>query len=158
VANTNYNVERSYDGINFETIGTVEGNGDEGLQSNYNFIDNKIVTGINYYRIKMVSNNYYKYSTVVMISNSTINFDIKSLVNPFSNSISFEITVPKTDDAIFIVRDIYGRIIQQKKQNVTEGMNNITLYDLDKIPPGTYILQVKYEDNIVARKMVKILQ
>src|SRR5580698_2616121 len=157
VANTYYNVERSYDGINFETIGTVEGNGDQSLQPNYNFTDDKIVAGINYYRIKMVSNNYYKYSTIILISNSTINFDIKSLVNPFSDFISFEITVPKTDDAIFIVRDIYGRIIQQKKQNVTEGINSITLYDLDKIPPGTYILQVKYEDNIVARKMVKIL-
>jgi len=157
IANTFYDVERSYDGTNFESIARVEGNADQSLQASYNFTDNKIVAGINYYRIKMVSNNYYKYSSIIMVSNSTINFDIKSLVNPFTSFVSFEITVPKNDDALFIVRDIYGRIIQQKKQSVTEGINSITLYDFDNIPPGTYILQVKYEDNLVARKMVKVL-
>ncbi len=156
--NTVYTVERSTDMTSFETIGTLQGDGETGLQSTYAFTDSRNIEGPTYYRIKMINNKLYKYSTLILISNSAIGFDFRSLENPFVSSVNFQLNVPQSDQATFIIRDLFGRIIQQKIQGVTEGINSVTLYDLDMLPPGTYILQVKYENNMVARKLIKFKQ
>ncbi len=158
LANTNYIIERSYDQVNYEAVGNVEGNGSSNLQTGYHFTDSKIVSRLTYYRIKMVNNGYYKYSNIILISNTTINFDVHAVVNPFNDFISFEMTAPNTDVAVITLTDIYGRTIKIQKQSVMQGLNNIKIYDLGNLPSGTYILQVRYENNITANRVIKLLQ
>ena len=157
VANTYYVVERSNDNGNFEPIATVESKG-QSMQMSYDFIDKKIITGPTYYRIKMVSGNYYKYSNIILISNSTINFNVNSLVNPFNDFLSFEMTTPNNGVATFVLQDIYGRTIKVEKQSVIQGINPIKIYNLGNIPAGIYTLQIQYGNNFIAKKVVKLLE
>jgi uncharacterized repeat protein (TIGR01451 family) len=155
-SNITYTIERSDDQVNFVPAGTIQGNAGEGLGATYHFTDAKAVGAATYYRINMTSSKYNKYSTVILLSNSGINFDLKALTNPFSDWLSFDLTVPNDNAASFTLVDMYGRIVKQVKQNVSKGLNSIRLYNLSILPDGTYTLQVRCADNMINKKVIKI--
>jgi hypothetical protein len=81
---------------------------------------------------------------------------LKSLVNPFTEMISFELTVPEKGIAQFTLLDIYGRVIKQERQPVNAGWNSIQIYQLGILSSGSYILQTRYADKAIARQVLKM--
>ena len=64
----NYNVERSADGGNFVSVGTINARVNNGSKVDYSFTDINPFTGANYYRIKsMESSGQIKFSTIVKV-------------------------------------------------------------------------------------------
>src|SRR4051812_27862818 len=62
-------VERSTDGIHFEPIGTVKGNGTSNQINYYTFEDHSFNSGILYYRLKQVDlDNKYEYSKIKAVN------------------------------------------------------------------------------------------
>jgi hypothetical protein len=155
--NTRYIIERSNDQVNYSAIGSINGDAGDGLGASYEFTDPRPVSGMTYYRINITDNSYNKYSKIVLISNSLINFEIKSLINPFIDEIAFNMTVPQDGPAVFTLIDLYGRIIKQDKQNVVEGWNTIQIYIPGYLPSGSYILQVLYADQRISKKLIKVM-
>ena len=154
-----YIVERSdNDASNFKPIATVYAHGPDGSGNQYNFIDPVPVANQAYYRINVTDNNAHTYSKIILLSNTTIAFDIKSLVNPFTSTVSFDMTVPENQMASFIINDEFGRVIKQEMQPVTKGLNNIKIYGLDALSTGMYILQVRYADHLIAKRIIKRMQ
>ena len=154
-----YIVERSdNDASNFKPIATVYAHGPDGSGNQYNFIDPVPVANQAYYRINVTDNNAQTYSKIILLSNTTIAFDIKSLVNPFTSTVSFDMTVPENQMASFIINDEFGRVIKQEMQPVTKGLNNIKIYGLDALSTGMYILQVRYADHLIAKRIIKRMQ
>ena len=84
-----------------------------------------------------------------------MNFEIKSLINPFNDQLSFQMIVPNNDIATITLIDMYGRTIKQEKHHVTQGLNNIAIYDLSSLPAASYNLKIQYEDNLAVRQVVK---
>ena len=154
-----YIVERSdNDASNFKPIAIVYAHGPDGSGNQYNFIDPVPVANQAYYRINITDNSAHTYSKIILLSNTTIAFDIKSLVNPFTSTVSFDMTVPENQMASFIINDEYGRVIRQEMQPVTKGLNNIKIYGLDALSTGMYILQVRYADHLIAKRIIKRMQ
>lgn len=61
-----YDILRSTDGVIFESIGKVNGNGTTTLSSSYTFLDSNAPAGISYYRLRQVDYNYNEmYSEVI---------------------------------------------------------------------------------------------
>lgn len=52
INNNFFTIERSTDGVNFTSIGTVQGSGNSSTVKNYSFIDNSLVNGTIFYRLK----------------------------------------------------------------------------------------------------------
>ncbi len=52
--NSHFLVQRSADGVNFETIGQVTGNGTTSSPSNYTYVDYSAFDGVSYYRLEQV--------------------------------------------------------------------------------------------------------
>jgi hypothetical protein len=154
--NIKYIIERSDGHSAYETVGTVAGNALQSSGSSYNFTDPKPVSGQTYYRINITDNSYHQFSKIVVLSNSTINFDMKSLVNPFNEMITFDLTVPEKGVALFTLVDIYGRVIKQEKQPVNAGWNSIQIYQLGILSSGSYILQTRYTDKTITRQVLKM--
>lgn len=156
--NVRYIVERSEnDQSHFKAIGTVYGHAPDGSGDTYNFIDPQQVTSQSFYRISIAVDNSFGYSKIVMLSNSTIIFDVKSLVNPFTNMISFDMVVPENQMASFVLNDALGRIVRQEMQTVTKGFNSIKIYGLDAMPTGMYVLQIRYADKMITKRVIKRL-
>ena len=142
-----YNVERSYDGINFTAISKVNAKGQ--AANTYSFNDAAGLSSTNtYYRLKIVDNNgNYKYSSVVRLANGQ---GIK--VSVFPNPASEVVTVSglKANDNIKLL-SIDGKLLLQQNASGAQSM----ILNIAKYKPGTYILQVKNEAEVSQQKIVK---
>lgn len=156
-ADTKYIIERSNDKTHFEPAGSVDGQATAGAGAAYRFVDPKIITGPVYYRIRITNGGLFKYSAVVLLSNSAIGFAINSLVNPFTDKVSFEMTVPGDEMAVFALIDAYGRVVKRQRQPVTKGLSSIEIPNLAALPAGMYVLQVQYSGMQVCKPVLKIV-
>jgi hypothetical protein len=142
-----YNVERSYDGINFTTISKVNAKGQ--ASNTYTFNDASGLSSTNtYYRLKIVDNNgNFKYSSVVRLANGQ---GIK--VSVFPNPASEVVTVSglKANDNIKLL-SIDGKLLLQQNASGAQSM----IVNIAKYKPGTYILQVKNDAEVSQQKIVK---
>jgi hypothetical protein len=157
-ADLTYILERSDDGQHFSAIGTVPGEAGPGQGASYQFTDPNPVSLQTYYRINISANNIHRYSNQVMLSNGGIAFEVKSVLNPFVDHISIDLTSPADGTALINLLDIYGRFIRQEKVSVNQGLNTFTLYGLGGLSNGAYALQVQYTDKLISRKLIKMVK
>jgi hypothetical protein len=153
---TSYIVERSTNGVNFTTIGTVAGVAGAGQGAAYQFTDPVPLSGQTYYRINISDGNYHRYSTQVLLSNIAIGFTVKSLANPFVDNIALEITAPEDGTALVTLVDMYGRMIRQTREPMGKGLNAVNVDGLGGLASGAYALQVRYGGVVVSKKMLKM--
>lgn len=153
---TKYTIERSDNQSSFTTAGTVNGQAVAGSGAVYHFTDPKMVTGPTYYRIRITNNSLVNYSKVVLLSNSLLNFGISSLVNPFTDKITFDLVSPDNEMASFILVDAYGRVVKKQNQSVIKGLNNIVMPDLSSLSSGMYALRVQCGDQQICKLVLKI--
>jgi Metallo-peptidase family M12/Secretion system C-terminal sorting domain len=88
--NDYFEVERSLDGINFESLERVRGKGTTELKQYYEAWDTKPVKGSNYYRLKQVDyDGLFEYSNVkvVLLDSDELSFVL------FPNPVSHEFTI-----------------------------------------------------------------
>jgi hypothetical protein len=153
---TSYLVERSTNGVNFTTIGTLAGVAGTGQGASYQFTDPVPLSGQTYYRINISDGNYHRYSTQVLLSNIAIGFTVKSLANPFVDNIALEITAPEDGTALVTLVDMYGRMIRQTREPMGKGLNAVNVDGLGGLASGAYALQVRYGGVVVSKKMLKM--
>lgn len=153
-ANTVFEIERSNDGTHFNKVGSVN-NRAAGSGTVYSFSDPTAVAGTAYYRLKTHESGNYSYSRIVMVSNK-LEFNIHSLVNPFTSQIGFNIVSPEKGIAGITLTDTYGRLVKQSRENITVGLNNVKLSGLDALSQGTYTLHVQLKDKIINKQVIKM--
>ena len=104
-------IERSTDGINYAVIGTLGASGNTNIVTKYQFTDNQIATGINYYRIKTIDKDAkFSLSPVRSINNINNDFTISMLPNPVSKGVVYINT--SVNCQRIEVRDATGRLIK----------------------------------------------
>ena len=154
-----YEVQRSSDGVNFSKIGELgpkDGNG--GSVKEYKFIDPVPLPGKSYYRLRIVNiDGSEEFSIVISIAlkDQMAPDAIKAYPIPFKNEIAILASFEKSGDAQIQIIDVQGRILQSKKQFVTEGTRALTIGNLQGVHPGVYF--VKIIQNGVERK-VKVMK
>ncbi len=150
-----FEVERSYDGVNFYPINKQDARNDPGI-SNYNFSDNNFSPGTVYYRLKMVEHgNIIRYSVIVRTVSGAENSQLKIVPNPVSTNFSVIYNSLQDDKVTIQITDIAGRVIHTLKENVNSGQNVIYLQNLPSWPAGVYFLSIKNKDEIKREKFVK---
>lgn len=139
-------IERSNNGNEYKAVGEKRASGSTGKNS-YEFSDDlSTVSGTNfYYRLKMVDiDGKFTYSQIVMVKKEAkvIN-GITINPNPIisgATTVRFSAARPSSVD--FKVVDFSGKAVLQQRNKVSEGANSITISNLEKLVPGTYILQM----------------
>ena len=154
-ADTKYVIERSNNQSDFTAVGTVEGQSMAGAGAVYHFTDPTPVEGPAYYRIRTTSGGLFKYSNIVLLSNSLLDFSINSLVNPFTDKISFDMVSPGNERVSILLVDAYGRVVKKQDLFVTKGLNSIVLPDLNGLSSGMYALQVQCAGKLICRPVIK---
>jgi trimeric autotransporter adhesin len=153
-----FNVERSNDGINFFTIGTVNGYNDINASINrYTFNDPVAILGKKFYRIVMVNRNMEKkYSRVIQLSKGTANvFTLVNVVNPFYDKIDFDISMPEDGKVDVQLIDMMGKTVKKSSFLAQEGINSLNLLNTDNLPAGMYIFQVSHQGTVLSSKVIK---
>ncbi|MDP4285689.1 MAG: T9SS type A sorting domain-containing protein [Bacteroidota bacterium] len=154
---SSYVIERSSDGQNFSSIGTVAAkNGG----SNYEFTD---ATAIDiariYYRLRMIDNDgHYQYSAIVSIINSGNNDSKYRIVpNPVTSDILNIKTGNTTLNGIYItILDVTGKKELQMQLSAAELNEGNIHISVSALSAGTYFLQIRDEkNNVTTLKFIK---
>lgn len=152
-----YEIERSADGKIFTKIGTVAAKNNS-IEESYLFSDSEPVNGKMYYRIRLVTNanGAAKLSNTIAVSAlSTGNFELSNLVNPFSNRISFQLTVTKAEQVDLQLMDASGKLIYQTKVNVSKGTNAVNFETPVYLQRGNYLLRVVSKEGSIHKLIQK---
>jgi hypothetical protein len=152
-----YQLERSTDGSHFSTVGTISGYNNNASENVYTYNDPEAVVGKIYYRVVIINNgNNKKYSRTISLSKvNENNFELRTVVNPFSNSLYFDISAPGTMKIEAEIMDMNGTVVKRKTYLVHQGVNMLQLPDTGTLPGGNYIFRVKNNNQILSKKIVK---
>jgi hypothetical protein len=142
-----YNIERSTDGINYTSIGSVTANGNSA--GSYEYTDANVARAINFYRLKMVNTNgSFTYSSVVRLNNKpALSSTVSVYPSPASSTISTEFSAEQSQDASLTVIDAMGRIYMQQNIKIQKGNNNITV-PVNKLSKGTYAVMIRSANGV----------
>lgn len=131
----NYEVERSSDGKNFESIGLVKAT-NSSANTNYSFVDENLgSSSVNYYRLKINENKgVNSYSNIISISNDALqNVMVEVYPNPAQNNISIKLEENNTFESA-VIFDINGKPVLNTKTAQS--------IDVSALLPGVYTIQV----------------
>ena len=142
-----YVVERSADGTSYSVIGTVIAFNNS-LKNNYSFTDMQPLTGLSFYRLRMLDKDAtFRNSPVRKINFSNAGDDITVYPVPVVDGKLFIASSANARSAMLF--DAAGRII---KSFTLQGNNN-TL-DVSTIAKGTYQLKIFTENSTYAQKII----
>lgn len=156
-ANTRFEIERSEDRIRFRTVAKVAGKAPQGFGSTYSLTDNTLPVQSSWYRIRMIEGNSEKYSQIVYLSRAA-QFGIRALVNPFVSHLNFEVSLPEAGNLEIILLDTYGRPVKKANYQAEAGIRSIQLNNLGNLPQGTYTLRVRTGDQVIHKRVLKIMR
>lgn len=140
INNSHFDVEWSMNGIDFEKIGEVEGNGTTTEVQFYEFLHENPVNGINYYRLKQHDfDGAFEYSDILNINFqfSIANSTIKIFPNPAAEFINIQAN--QVGELVQII-DIQGRVLQEHQLQATSNQ-----YQVFSLPAGTYFVRIGKE-------------
>lgn len=163
INNELFTVERSTDGLNYESIGTKPGAGNSQEVLSYRFRDENPSTGNNYYRIKQTDNNGNdEYSMITPASfkpSAENNIQISSArPNPFSKDFNVEYMVPKSGSAKVKLTSVHGEVLLEQQVNCEKDKPQQFIYKDEKgIRAGVYFLSIAQEDELKTVKLIKRL-
>jgi hypothetical protein len=125
-------IERSINNRNFEILATINNNAT-------NYIDDNLLQGLNYYRIKALHNNgKITYSPVAAILNTVAGFDIISLMpNIVSSTTLLNISAAQKTRLNIAVTDATGHVVQRLVQNIVAGSSILSI-DATTLAAGIY--------------------
>lgn len=154
-------VQRSLDGSDWNDIGEVSANGEEGNLS-YDFNDyNYYLNSNNYYRLKMFNiAGEITFSEIIVIENKEFAhgglFVHNIYPTPFTDQLSIEIESDKLQSLKLMLFDLLGHKVIDRYFSVNQNINKLDL-DLESIEAGIYLLQIATNDDVISlqRKIVK---
>ena len=147
-----FSVERSANGIDYETVGYVNAAGNSLNTIYYSYTDKNALNDISYYRLKSVDfDGSYKYSDICSVVNQTGELSISVYPNPTNNSVTVDFknadNVRSTD---FSIMDVTG-----KRMTVSAiQLNNKYILDLSSLQSGLYFIELNISNKKVLQKII----
>jgi hypothetical protein len=155
-----FEVERSFDGANWTTAGTLPGQGVSTNKQAYNFVDkvgrNIVHKNDLYYRLKQVNldkKTSFSKILVVRVFNKKSLRMVSVTPNPVKNDISVNVQLNENSFVVMKIVNTDGNEMMRKSQRVEEGQNSFIMDGSNKLTPGMYFLEVTVnsKDRMVAK-------
>jgi hypothetical protein len=141
-------IQKSTDGVNFSGIGAVQADTPSANPSQYQFTDNNLAIGVNYYRLMIIdTGGSFQYSPVHSILYSVNDLGIIVYPNPVSSGI-VNINTPVNCSSINLY-DASGRFI--RGENVSGLQNSMYTGDLAK---GVYLMRIRIDSGTAIQKII----
>ncbi|MBF02139.1 MAG: hypothetical protein CMP76_02465 [Flavobacterium sp.] len=154
-------LESSIDNSNFTQINQQNALGTSYNMVNYNYIDNT-TENIVYYRLKAfdIFNNVVFEETIMVDRNSLSHQDFslsKGFLiypNPLNSSV-FSVKLNAASDSCDLkLYDIAGNLIFEKKNLITNGLNDFKIELPNQLSEGIYMVQIKTETFVKTEKLI----
>jgi len=150
-----FEVQRSYDGVQFNAIGEVAASANSSAAQDYNFRDPQIAKAVNFYRLKMIDNNgSFKISPIVKINNKRSVQFVELLKNPVTDNISFVINNQGRDKVSAQLLNNSGQLVDKWDVGNVDGTVVLPLHK--QISSGMYILRISAGNKVESLKLNKL--
>lgn len=157
INNWYFEIQISFDGVDFQSVAEIQGNGTTSEKNTYNWLAEEPIRGIHYYRIKQVDfNGDLEYFPIISANcNSNSDLVVKLFPNPTSNHFNIRITNPYPSETITLhMRDAGGKIIHYEELMLTHGDNIFPQYTTN-LAPGVYYIVIQLSNGkLIHRKIV----
>jgi len=149
-------IERSSNGIDFEDIGTIDGAGNSFSELNYVFVDERPLTGRNYYRLRQVDfNQAFSHSRIVSVDQTGQIREIIAYPNPVAGTtftVSLTGFVPN-ERTLLRLSDLTGRVITRSEiQTDAAGTADVEIER--PASPGLYLISVQGSEGTLHVKVL----
>ena len=154
--NDRFEVEKSIDGVNWEIINVVKGQGTTQNQTQYYVVDEDPHIGINYYRLNQwdIEGNG-KYSEVRSVNVLDNFYDMISIFPNPTNGMTEVIFNSYTKGTVELsVKDYSGKTIVNTPIDVLAGGNRFDL-DLSDQSRGVYLITITTRDKVYHTRVIK---
>lgn len=148
--NQYFSIERSSDGIHFETIGTTIGGGNRDYASNYYFIDEAPLEGTSYYRITQHDFDGTFSSTQIKPYHSNGLSQISTFPNPYQHTTTLLVSGSDETPYSYAIYSVSGQLVE-----AGTGNYNVPLLIGGEIAKGMYMLTVSNTVEKITTKIVK---
>ncbi len=161
INNDYFTIERSVNGISFDVLGTVPGNGNTTTIMEYDFYDDAPIEGTSYYRLKQTDfDGKYEYFKLVAV-NYNISDDGICTLNVYPNPCVGNCTINLADcplgesDVNVELYDAFGKRItnrispKSKDQDISFHLNSS-----NNLSPGVYIVKANTNGKAQSQKVI----
>lgn len=152
VNNKAFEIQRSSNGSNFETIGTVPASTALTSVKHYQFTDGQPFNGDNYYRLRQVDNDGQVHmSNVIKVNVQTAKL-WQVYPNPVSASTALRITSDMKQLQVLLT-DMSGKVIFRTMYTTASGGQQIAL-PVQNLSKGTYLLKITSDKGSSTEKLL----
>lgn len=146
--NEGFEIEWSYDGQSFKSIGQQKGAGTTQVEQDYTYLHRKPGSGIHYYRIKQIDfDGSFAYSATRSVSLSSKE-QVQFFPNPVKDKLEF---IKEMEEPLQVkLFDTYGREV--KRFQLTKNRANFYLGDL---APGLYFAKYQIAGEEKIQRIIK---
>lgn len=141
-------VQRSKDGIVWETLKMVDGHGNSTKQIDYQYVDEKPILGTSYYRLKQVDfDGVYKYSETSSVYRSSLG---EHVIYPQPVMKEFRINGSVNSVSSIEIIDLVG-----KKSTVDfKQIDNEIVVNVEQFSAGVYVVNMISPFGIISEKII----
>lgn len=154
-----YEIERSFTGTNFRTIGSTLAKNNGYTNNSYSSLDYNLSSlasdGKIYYRIKQVDKDgKFAYTEIRSIRLDGKTFDVSVYPNPIVTTTTVYVDLANADKINIRLLDASGKIIQNAAINGLKGLNSYNL-NMAALSAGTYMIKVESGNQLKTIPVVK---
>lgn len=146
INNDYFDLMRSADGVNYTSIGRINGNGNSTEVNYYSFLDVEPEPGISYYRLIQVDyDGRQNPSDVIAVFNASGGMDISDIrlsPNPVTTDARVVFNSRIASEAQLEVKNANGQICLTQRISAQKGINTVLLDKVGILSKGIYTLTV----------------
>lgn len=154
----NFVVERTQDGIHFETIGTLKNSVTDSptqVAHEYSIIDESPLTGISYYRISEIDEENKKIEINTIVYRPCENDEaISAIVEDNNITVSVNSICLEANSCNVTITGADNTIVLDQSFKVVNGLNSLKLDT--KLEKGTYTMYIDYRKHRSLKKTIVI--
>jgi hypothetical protein len=155
VNSSRFVVERSENGVDFTSIGTVAAVGNSSTERSYGFEDAGR-TAAAHYRLRMEDiDGHMAYSKVIRLAQNNQPVSLEVYPTMANATVSVSIRSTQRQQAAVAIVDMQGRVMKQLARAVQEGVNEFDV-EVSGLPKGSYVLQVMLGQQRLAQKFIRL--
>jgi hypothetical protein len=144
-----YVIEKSPDGIHFDSIGKIEAKG----AGDYRYNDQYVSIQKMFYRLRQVDRDErFIFSKTITAHCRIENEIIRLFPNPATDKLIIELNTSAGEVKHVRLIDVLGRTV--KLAGIKNPPGQLTI-DIQSLPKGTYLLQVEYRNQVFQKQFMK---
>ncbi|MBI1780922.1 MAG: T9SS type A sorting domain-containing protein [Sphingobacteriales bacterium] len=145
-------IERAVNSKDFKSITEIK---TAEFKKAYSYADAQ-ETGTSYYRLKLVrADRSFVYSNILSFK-SNVTSSFAAFPTMIQDKVTLQFQNTSNADRTVQIFDYSGKMVHTEKIKTQKGTQNITIYGLDNLSTGNYIVVTKAGDEVLSQKIAKL--